>query len=85
MAGKVREWWADAYDPSADRGKGPLLNPRGPDAAPQRVVRGGCQRDPAPSLRTSLRAGADRCTGGDFAPYIGFRCVLLLGEKHGAK
>jgi len=40
MAGNVREWVSDFYDPDYYR-KSPVENPRGPDKAAYRVVRGG--------------------------------------------
>lgn len=72
MAGNVREWVNDWYSP-VYYGHSPLNNPRGPDRARRRSLRGGSFLDDERQLRTYNRfehspssAGIDR----------GFRCAM---------
>ncbi len=71
MAGNVREWVADFYEPS-HRGVA-TTNPRGPQEGALRVTKGGSWRDAAArQLRTSARTKQAPAT---HAIEVGFRCV----------
>ena len=56
MAGNVREWVADSYDPTYYRAVR-HATPPGPPAGTQVVLRGGSWLSSAPHARTSERAG----------------------------
>lgn len=71
MAGNVREWVADYYEPSHRS----VLekNPTGPTEGTLRITRGGSWRDPAARLlRTSARF---KTAPANHAIEVGFRCV----------
>jgi len=81
MAGNVREWVEDWYDSdyykvSADR------NPKGPDKAILKVIRGGSWRSFLPDLRTASRGkgGFALKTHG-----IGFRCARDISVSKNTK
>jgi formylglycine-generating enzyme required for sulfatase activity len=70
LAGNVWEWTADWY--GREVSGGPLVNPAGPTAGLNRVVRGGAWSSPPALLRSSKRDGlapAQRYED------VGFRCV----------
>jgi formylglycine-generating enzyme required for sulfatase activity len=70
MAGNVREWVADWFDP-----RGPSdgsLDPRGPAHGSKRVVRGGGWRDDGSGLTTFFRSALPPEERG---VDLGFRCV----------
>lgn len=70
--GNVWEWCQDWHDPQAyaQRGAGPTVDPRGPDAGSARVQRGGHWHYSPPFCRSALRYA-------DFStrrlPFVGFR------------
>jgi sulfatase modifying factor 1 len=70
LSGNVEEWVSDWYAPSYPEAS--AVNPKGPAAGDDRVVRGGSYRDARPNLRSAARAHAlpdERRT------WRGFRCV----------
>jgi formylglycine-generating enzyme required for sulfatase activity len=71
VAGNVREWVADWYDPDFYR-KSPSANPKGPDHGFERVVRGGSWAHSKDYLKPTKRdkEPPDRVSG-----TIGFRCA----------
>jgi eukaryotic-like serine/threonine-protein kinase len=72
MAGNLREWVADWYDPAA-YGAAPVENPTGPETASQRVARGGSWgRIGSRYLRVSIREFRDPESR---SAYVGFRCA----------
>lgn len=70
LAGNVQEWVADWFAP--EYSKTSAVNPRGPDAGEERVVRGGGYGSPRPFLR-----GASRWKAPPWArrSWLGFRCA----------
>jgi formylglycine-generating enzyme required for sulfatase activity len=70
LAGNVEEWAADWYAHEYPRQSS--VNPRGPDAGEQRVIRGGSYGDARPWLRGSAR---DKDWPGMRRANRGFRCV----------
>jgi formylglycine-generating enzyme required for sulfatase activity len=70
LAGNVEEWVADWFAP--EYSKVSVVNPRGPDAGDERVVRGGGYGSPRPFLR-----GASRLRAVPWArrSWLGFRCA----------
>ncbi|HNU68604.1 MAG TPA: SUMF1/EgtB/PvdO family nonheme iron enzyme [Myxococcota bacterium] len=76
MAGNVAEWvhdwWAESYAGMTD------VNPRGPDAGNQHVVRGGSFREYRQRIRTSARGYhyTDFMDGN-----VGFRCAADVGRR----
>jgi formylglycine-generating enzyme required for sulfatase activity len=66
MAGNVREWTADAYDPAA-------YSTAAPASGKERVVRGGSFNTSEKDLRVSAR---DKLEPAKFDNQTGFRCVL---------
>ncbi len=82
MAGNVREWVQDGYDPIY-YDLGPPDNPAGPTVNnyDDRVLRGGGYRSVAADLRTTNR-DFERATEFQGIPDVGFRCVVpLAGEE----
>lgn len=76
MAGNVREWINDWYDPAYYRSS-PENNPRGPQDGIFVVMRGGRFDNAALAARTSAR----RTIGpNDYGAGIGFRCVVGVGD-----
>lgn len=76
MAGNVKEWVQDGYDPIYyDRGE--TVNPVAPQANnySERVLRGGGYRSPAADLRATNRE-AERAVAFQGTSDIGFRCVV---------
>ncbi len=71
MAGNVREWVADFYNPDAYKGPGPFVDPL-VSAGKVHVVRGGSWNATDFDLRSSFREGAK----GPHDNTTGFRCVL---------
>ena len=71
MAGNVREWVADFYNPDAYKAPGPFTDPM-VSTGKVHVVRGGSFYAPASDLRNSFREGAK----GSRDNTTGFRCVL---------
>ena len=75
LIGNVSEWVADWYQ--ADYyGRGIDVNPSGPDAGGERVVRGGSYLDDPASLSAWTRQHADPLHA---SPTIGFRCSRGTG------
>ncbi|MCP4361084.1 MAG: protein kinase [Chloroflexi bacterium] len=82
MAGNVREWVQDGYDPIY-YDIGPPENPTGPTVNnyDDHVLRGGGYRSAAADLRTTNRE-FERATEFQGIPDVGFRCVVpLAGEE----
>jgi formylglycine-generating enzyme required for sulfatase activity len=79
MAGNLAEWVSDWYSPTYYTQLSNLgvdaLNPTGPAAGTQKVVRGGSWTNPPFFARTVHRLSADPITGG---AWIGFRCAASL-------
>jgi formylglycine-generating enzyme required for sulfatase activity len=72
MAGNVREWTADSYDPAA-------YSAAAPSSGKERVVRGGSFNTSEKDLRVSAR---DKLDPAKFDNQTGFRCVLpTLGNN----
>jgi formylglycine-generating enzyme required for sulfatase activity len=83
MYGGVWEWCNDFYQADYYR-KGPERDPAGPDAGPNRVVRGGCWNSRADLCRSAYRldevpAFSDACFARDVHGLVGFRCVRRPG------
>ena len=72
MAGNVREYTADWYNPDYYKVSA-VENPLGPEFSSTRVTRGGTFQDEATDLRLSKRTSANP---GGSDPAIGFRCVM---------
>jgi sulfatase modifying factor 1 len=70
MAGNVEEWVSDFYAP--EYAPASHINPRGPDAGDERVVRGGSYLHARPWLRGAAR---DRDHPHARRAWRGFRCV----------
>ena len=72
LAGNVREWVQDWYDPEYYQ-KSPLRNPKGPDTGILKVIRGGSWHSFLADLRTASRGkgGFALKTHG-----VGFRCAM---------
>ena len=69
MAGNAYEWVADWFAPySQDR----QINPHGPDAGVDRIIRGGSWGDDPAHIRSALRS---RVNGDQTLNFIGFRCA----------
>ena len=77
MAGNVREWVSDWYDPEYYK-DAPKRNPRGPEkSGVVRSIRGGSWHSPASDITTTARGR------GGFALQThgtGFRCARSLGS-----
>ncbi|MFI5307653.1 MAG: formylglycine-generating enzyme family protein [Polyangiales bacterium] len=71
LAGNVWELTADRYAPDA-YAKSERIDPRGPSAGDQQVIRGGSWRSPPYTLRVTQRAAIKR---DDSRPDVGFRCA----------
>jgi len=71
MAGGVSEWCSDAYGESYYAAS-PTRDPKGPDSAGGRVMRGGWWMSPSQNLRTASRHKSDPSWRN---PPHGFRCV----------
>ncbi len=71
-AGNVWEWVFDYFGPLYYE-ISPEKNPRGPQSAQYRVIRGGGWNNPSYGVRVVQRAGADP---NNFFDTIGFRCAL---------
>jgi formylglycine-generating enzyme required for sulfatase activity len=72
MAGNVREWTSDLYDPAA-------YSSSAPPTGKERVVRGGAYNSLEKDLRVSARDKADPAKPDKFT---GFRCVLPTLENN---
>jgi len=82
MAGNVREWTADFYDPSAYSAANHAEDPTGPPAGKERVVRGGSWNAPEKDLRASSRDRLDPVKYEKGDNTTGFRCVVpTLGSN----
>jgi len=77
MAGNVWEWVADWYD-AEYYAQSPARDPRGPDTGRLKVMRGGCWKSGASSLRVSCRKAELPET---WAPNVGFRCAYPEGGE----
>jgi formylglycine-generating enzyme required for sulfatase activity len=82
MAGNVSEWVSDWYSPTyyaqlANTGAA-TLNPLGPPAGTQKVIRGGSW-DAVPFFSRSVHRQSEDPING--RPYIGFRCVADVGAN----
>ncbi len=73
MAGNVREWVADRYDPDYYQ-LSPTHNPQGPRRGEQRVIRGGAWYDTPLGLRCTTRYHAEPTDLNN--RYEGFRCAI---------
>jgi formylglycine-generating enzyme required for sulfatase activity len=69
MAGNVYEWVADWYGPYS---RSSQVNPRGPDAGLEHIIRGGSWGDDAVHVRAAVRSHIPRADY--WTNYIGFRC-----------
>lgn len=80
MAGNVKEWVRDGYDPIYYN-RSPEDNPTGPEvnAYDERVLRGGGFRSPIENIRTTHRE-SERPTQFQNVSDVGFRCVVLPSE-----
>jgi formylglycine-generating enzyme required for sulfatase activity len=81
----VEEWTADRYDPRYYQ-RSPAVNPPGPDAGDDRVIRGGSWGDMKTPHRISARSHMSPDMPGSSS--IGFRCVLpaaVLGAEGGTQ
>jgi formylglycine-generating enzyme required for sulfatase activity len=72
MAGNVREWVADSYNPEAYQAAGPFVDPLDGSAGKEHVVRGGSWNSRAQLLRNSARGHVKV----DHDNQTGFRCVV---------
>jgi len=72
MPGNVWEWCADRYDP-AWYARGATVDPPGPPAGAERVIRGGSWLNNAADCRSANRAGKDPARS-SYA--VGFRVVV---------
>jgi len=72
MAGNVREWVSDGYNPNIYQ-TAKLFQTTGNDKGNQKVVRGGSYKDTAQDSRSAVRFGVD--PGLEFED-VGFRCVV---------
>jgi formylglycine-generating enzyme required for sulfatase activity len=82
MAGNVSEWVSDWYSPTyyaqlANTGAA-TLNPLGPPAGTQKVLRGGSW-DAVPFFSRSVHRQSEDPVNG--RPFIGFRCVADVGAN----
>ncbi len=90
MTGTVWEWTNDWYDARYYE-RSPVVNPEGPDAGQQKVLRGGswadCEDVCTVSFRMGLRPGTWRTeTWGDHdTPNVGFRLVRHDTRAHGVE
>ena len=73
MAGNVREWTADYYDPGYYSAS-PTENPQGPSFGDYHALRGGSWGEQANDVRITTRGG-DRPTNPVWRYYLGFRCA----------
>jgi formylglycine-generating enzyme required for sulfatase activity len=77
MAGNVREWVADAYNPNAYKVAGPFVDPEDKTPGRDRVARGGSFMDDDPAkLRSSARDRVAPGGSGRSGYMTGFRCVI---------
>jgi formylglycine-generating enzyme required for sulfatase activity len=74
MAGNAWEWVADWYQKDY-YSKGPVKNPKGPDAGTNHVLRGGSWSYLAYDLRVSSRIAYGPAYQGNFDYGFGFRCA----------
>jgi formylglycine-generating enzyme required for sulfatase activity len=80
MTGNVAEWVADSYDENYYR-KSPYRDPKGPDNADLKVVRGGSWRETEHNARLSKRFAAKHWRT-DIT--IGIRCAADLEQESGS-
>jgi len=81
MAGNVKEWVGDWYDPAYYLNS-PDENPTGPQSGfnvrDPKVFRGGSWLSEPVDLRSSAREGASPINFDQFGPDVGFRCVQAV-------